>query len=132
VNKYRTTSIERGLSLWGLGCGPQGTGTSGRLVRWGNAHESAPPCGIVRSVIRSRWSSRSFSDLDIVVEERHEFVPRGAPQSGHHRVFLTPFFTEFGEGVQCGGLRDCGIDWLEVAGDRRPILLRGVLEATPR
>ena len=64
------------------------------------------------------------SDLDVVVEERHELRPGVAPQPADRRVGLAPFLLELLEPGQRLGLRNGGIDRPQVVGDLVPVLPR--------
>src|ERR1700744_1181310 len=66
--------------------------------------------------------------LVVELQERGEFRPRVLPEPYDGRVALLPFPGELRERVDRGRLRRRGVNRLEVFGDRRPVLLRRVLE----
>jgi hypothetical protein len=57
------------------------------------------------------------ADLLIKSEERYEFGPRSGPEPDNRGIFLLPFLTGLGEGIQRGSLRGRGGDWFEIGGN---------------
>ena len=68
------------------------------------------------------------ADLGIELEKRHELRPRVRPQPDDRGILALPFLTELSEGIQRSSFRRRSVDWLEIFRDRRPVLLRGILE----
>jgi hypothetical protein len=68
------------------------------------------------------------ADFGVELEEGHELGPGVGPEPDDRGILGFPFLAELGEGVQRGGFRGRGVDGFEVAGDRRPVFLRGVFE----
>lgn len=103
---------------------PQG-GLLGREVASGP--DRAPVAGVPR--VDRVGRADDLSDLDVVVQERHELGPGVLPQRHDGPILATPGRGELGNAFLGGGFGRGGVDRPQVTGDLLPVLPAGVPEA---
>src|SRR5689334_14718048 len=74
---------------------------------------------VVHTTVRM-WLSNCRNGTNSAHADSHNLMIAGIP--------VAPLLAEGDERVQGGRFAGCGVDRLEVLGDRRPVLLRGVAE----